>query len=116
MFEGLGNLGNMAQMLKQAGQMKQKAAEIQEELSKEEVKASAGGGMVEVVMSGSQEVRSIKIDPVAVDPNDLTMLEDLIVAATNEARKRAQELAQERMGQLFGGLDIDLSKIPGLNL
>lgn len=112
---GLGGLGDMAQMLKQASQMKQKMAEIQADLAKQKVTASAGGGMVTVTMSGDQQVCDVKIDPVVVDPANIAMLEDLIVAATNEARNRALELAKEKMGGLLGGLGLDLSQIPGLN-
>ncbi len=114
----LGGLGNMAQMMKQVTQLKQQFADMQSELAKINVSATAGGGMVTVVMSGAQEVKSITIDPSVVDPNDLTMLEDLIVAAVNEARKRAQEAAQQtaqdKMGGLFTGLGIDPSQLPGL--
>ena len=114
MLQGLGGLGNMAQLIKQASQFKQKMADMQAELAKEEISASAGGGMVTVTMNGAQDVRSVKIDPAVVNPNELDMLEDLIVAAVNEARKRAQELAQERMGGMFAGLGIDPSMLQGL--
>lgn len=114
MFEGLGGLGNMASMLKQATQLKEKMAGVQAELANEEVTASTGGGMVTVTMNGNQEVKAVKIDPAVVDPNDLAMLEDLIAAACNEAKKRAQEVAQNKMGAIIGGLGIDPSQIPGM--
>lgn len=114
MLQGLGGLGNMAQLLKQASQFKQKMADMQAELAKEEVTASSGGGMVTVTMTGAQDVKSVKIDPAVMNPDDIEMLEDLIAAAVNEARNRAQELGQERMGGMFAGLGIDPSMLQGL--
>ncbi|HLG51342.1 MAG: YbaB/EbfC family nucleoid-associated protein [Chloroflexi bacterium] len=90
-------------------QMQQKLAKIQEELGNETVEASAGGGAVTVVMTGHQKVVSVRIAPEAVDPSDLSMLEDLIVAAVNEAVEKSHELVTKRMGAITGGL-----KIPGL--
>ena len=102
-------LGNLANMMKQAQQMQQKMREIQEELEREEVSAGAGGGMVTVTMNGKQKISSIKIDPTVVNPDDIAMLEDLILVAINEAQDRVQELVKERMSSLTGGLPI-----PGL--
>ena len=103
-----GGLGNM---MKQVQQMQAKMEEIQAELEKAEVEGSAGGGMVKVVANGKQDIISITIDPEVVDKDEIEMLQDLIVAAINQARQKAQELQSERMSGLTGGL-----KIPGLNL
>ncbi len=99
-------------MMKQVQEMQRKMAEAQEELADETVEASAGGGMVTVVMSGSLEVREVRIQPEAVDPDDVEMLQDLVIAATNEALRAAQDLAQRKLGGATGGLD--LPNIPGL--
>ena len=101
-----------AKMLKQVQEMQRRMAKAQEELAQETVEASAGGGMVTVVMSGSLEMREVRIKPEAVDPDDVEMLEDLVVAATNEALRAAQALASEKLGGATGGLD--LPNIPGL--
>ena len=99
-------------MMKQVQEMQKKMAEAQEELANETVEASAGGGMVTVVMSGALEVREVRIKPEAVDPEDVEMLQDLVTAATNEALRAAQDLASQKMGGATGGLD--LPNIPGL--
>ncbi len=96
-------------MMKQLEKAQKQLAKVQEELGNETVEASAGGGVVTVVMTGHQKVVSVKIAPEAVDPNDVGMLEDLITAAVNEAVQKSQELVTKRMGQVTGGL-----KIPGL--
>lgn len=101
-----GGLGNM---MKQAQQMQRRMAQLQEELENRQIEASAGGGMVTAVVSGKQQLLSLKIDPSAVDPEDVEMLQDLVTAAVNEAIKQSQKLAQEEMGKLTGGLNI-----PGL--
>jgi DNA-binding YbaB/EbfC family protein len=101
--------GNPQQLAKQMQQMQAKLAKIQEELGSETVEASVGGGVVTVVMTGHQEVRSVTIDPEALDPDDVETLQDLMVAAFNEALRTSQELASQRLGALTGGL-----KIPGL--
>ena len=99
-------------MMKQVQEMQRKMAEAQEQLADETVEASAGGGMVTVVMTGSLEVREVRIKPEAVDPDDVEMLQDLVTAATNEALRAAQALASEKLGGATGGLD--LPNIPGL--
>jgi nucleoid-associated protein EbfC len=96
-------------MMKQVQQMQAKMAQAQEELANETVEASAGGGMVTVVISGALEIREVRISPEAVDPDDVEMLQDLVLAAANEAIRSAQELAQKKLGGVTGGLDI-----PGL--
>jgi DNA-binding YbaB/EbfC family protein len=99
----------MNQMMKQAQKMQADMARVQEELKDEKVEASAGGGMVKVVMTGDMGVDSVTIDPDAVDPEDVAMLEDMVSAAVNEAVRQAQELANRRIGEVTGGLDL-----PGL--
>ncbi|MBC7294482.1 MAG: YbaB/EbfC family nucleoid-associated protein [Thermoleophilia bacterium] len=96
-------------MLKQVQKMQADMARIQEDLAHEVVEASAGGGMVTVQVSGALEVKSIKIDPTAVDPQDVEMLEDLVLAAVNEALRSAQELANKKLGSVTAGLNL-----PGL--
>jgi DNA-binding YbaB/EbfC family protein len=95
---------NLNQMMKQVQQMQAEMAKAQEELKQQTVEASAGGGMVTVTVSGDLEVKSIAIDPAAVDPEDVEMLQDMVLAAVNEALRSAQELAAQRMGQATGGL------------
>jgi len=100
---------NMGKMMKQVQQMQKQMEKAQEELANEEVEASAGGGMVTVKVSGDLSIKSIKLDPEAIDPEDPEMLEDMILAAVNEAMRAAQELASKKMSGLTGGLNI-----PGL--
>ena len=95
--------------LRQAQQLQARLAKAQEELEELTVEASAGGGAVRVVVSGKLKVQTVHIDPDAVDPEDVQMLEELVLAAVNEGLQKAQELAQQKMGALTGGL-----KIPGL--
>lgn len=96
-------------MLKQAQQLQQRLIQTQEALEQESVEASVGGGAVTVTASGKQKVLKITIDPAAVDPQDVPMLEDLILAAVNEVMDKAQELASQRLGAITGGMNI-----PGL--
>ena len=96
-------------MMKQAQKMQAKMAEMQEQLKDEVVEASAGGGTVKVVMTGDMQIRSITIDPAAVDPDDVELLQDMTAAAVNEAIRAAQELSQTRMAAITGGLNL-----PGL--
>ena len=103
---------NMNQMLKQVQQMQAEMMKAQEQLKHEVVEASAGGGMVTVKVTGELEIQEIKIDPEAVDPEDVELLQDMVLAATNEAIRSAQELAANKMGGLTGGLG-DLG-LPGL--
>ncbi|MDL1956654.1 MAG: YbaB/EbfC family nucleoid-associated protein [Candidatus Desulfofervidus auxilii] len=100
---------NINQLMKQAKKIQAKIAELQEEMAKKTVEASVGGGMVKVVANGRQEIVSISIDPEVVNPDDVEMLQDLILAAVNEALKRSQEMVAEEMSKLTGGL-----RIPGL--
>jgi DNA-binding YbaB/EbfC family protein len=100
---------NYQKMMKQVQKMQADMAKMQDSLAEEMVEASAGGGMVTVQVTGAIELKSIKIDPSAIDPQDVEMLEDMIMAATNEALRSAQELANRKMGGLTAGLNI-----PGL--
>lgn len=102
----------MGNILKQAQQFQARMAKLQEELGDKTVEASAGGGMVTVVVNGRQELVSVKIDPEVVDPEDTEMLQDLILAAVNEGLARAKGMVNEEMGKLTKGLN--LPNIPGL--
>ena len=105
---------NANKMMQQVQQMQAEMQKAQEDLAKETVTASAGGGMVKVTVKGNQRVQSVAIDPEAVDPEDVEMLQDLVLAAVNEALTSAQELASKRLGGITGGLgDLGLN-IPGL--
>lgn len=107
---------NYQKMLRQVQKMQADMAKAQEELAKEVVEASAGGGMVKVRVRGDLALESINIDPAAVDPSDVEMLEDLVLAAVNEALRMAQELAQKRLGGLTAGLDLGTLGLSGLGL
>jgi len=96
-------------LMRQFKDLQTKLAKAQEELANTNVEASAGGGAVTVVINGQQRFQSVKISPEAVDPTDVGLLEDLMLAAINEAMDKSQQLAQERLGGLTGGLNI-----PGL--
>ena len=97
------------EMIRQAQLLPDKLAKVQEEASQKTVEATAGGGMVPVVANGKQEILSIRIDPEVVNSNDVEMLQDLVLAAVNEAQRRAQELMAEQMKGITGGM-----QIPGL--
>ena len=103
------NVKGMGNLLKQAQQMQQKMLKLQEEMRQKTVEATVGGGMVTVTVNGKGEVLRVKIEPQAVDPDDVEMLEDLIVAGVNEALRKAQEMMAEEMSKLTGGM-----RIPGL--
>jgi DNA-binding YbaB/EbfC family protein len=105
---------NINKMLKQVQQMQADMAQAQDQLKNEVVEASAGGGMVTVKVSGDLEIKEIKIDPDAVDPEDVELLQDMVLAATNEAIRSAQELANRKLGGLTGGLDLGGLGLPGL--
>jgi DNA-binding YbaB/EbfC family protein len=106
-MKGIPNIG---QLMKQAQQFQSKMATLQEELGNETVEASSGGGMVTVVVNGRQEILSIHIDPEVVNPDDVEMLQDLIIAAVNDASSRAKAMMNEEMGKLTKGMNI-----PGLS-
>jgi nucleoid-associated protein EbfC len=97
---------NIGQIAKMAQQMQAQMAQAQEELRSTTLEATAGGGAVRVVITGAQEVRSIEIDPSAVDPEEVEMLQDLVLAAVNDAVARSKELERERMSSVAGGMGI----------
>ena len=99
-------------MLKQIEQMQANMMKAQEELGSATVEGSSGGGAVVVVMNGHQQVESVTIDPEFVDPEDVETLQDAIVAALNDAQARAQELAQQKMGAVTGGLNLGIPGLP----
>jgi hypothetical protein len=103
--KGFGN------MMKEAQRLQQQMMALQEEVGKRKVEATAGGGMVTVEANGKQEILSIKIDPEVVSKDDVQMLEDLILAASNEALRKSRDMVQQELGKLTGGL-----KIPGLGM
>lgn len=104
--------GNINEIMKKAKKMQDQLEEKKEELAKEKVEATAGGGMVKVVANGNEEIIDIKIDKEVVDPEDVEMLEDLILAAVNEVQDKVKKLVKDKLGGLTGGLD--LPNIPGL--
>jgi nucleoid-associated protein EbfC len=101
----------MGDMMKQFAKMQQRMEEIQVELAAKRVEGSAGGGMVRVVANGKQDIISVKIEKEVVNPEDVEMLEDLILSAANQAREKAAEVQAQAMAELTGGLNL-----PGLNL
>jgi len=100
---------NPKKMMKQIQKMQEDMVKIQDQLASELVEETSGGGMVKAVVTGQMKLHSVKIDPSVVDPEDMEMLEDLVVVAVNKALEKAQELSAQRMSQLTGGI-----KIPGL--
>jgi nucleoid-associated protein EbfC len=103
--KGFGNI------MKEAQKLQAQMAAMQEEVGKKKVEATAGGGMVTVEANGKQELTTVKIDPEVVNKDDVQMLEDLVLAACNEALRKSRELVQQELGKLTGGL-----KIPGLGM
>lgn len=101
---GMGMPGNMNNLMKQAQRMQRQMEEAQKELEEKEVTATAGGGAVEVTVSGKHEVTKIKLSEEVVDPDDIEMLEDLIMAATNEAFRKLDEESQSSMAKITGGM------------
>jgi len=95
---------DLSQLMKQAQLMQQQLAAAQEDLAAQSVEGSAGGGLVRATMTGSGELTALTIDPAAVDPDDVEMLSDMVLAATNEALRKAQDLAADRLGAATGGL------------
>lgn len=109
MFNGMGGMANMAGMMKKVQKMQADMAKLQEDLKKRTLDVSVGGGAVSVTVTGKKELASIKIDPSAVDPEDVEMLQDLIVSAVNEGMRQIDELTEKEMAKITGGI-----KIPGL--
>lgn len=97
---------DMKKMMKQAQKMQRDAAAAQEEIAQMEFTATAGGGMVEATVTGGGELKALRIDPEAIDPEDTEMLEDTIVAAVNEALRTASETSNERMSSIMGGMNL----------
>ena len=108
-MKGIPNMGNL---MKQAQQLQTKMTKLQDELGEKTVEATSGGGMVTVLANGRQEILSIKIDPEVIDPDDVEMLQDLIMAAVNDSLQRAKNMVSEEMGKLTKG--INMPNIPGL--
>ena len=106
MFGGMGNMGNMAGMMKKVQKMQNEMKKMQDELKRKTVEVSAGGGAVKVVMNGEKQVQSLTIDPAAVDPEDVEMLQDLLAAAFNESIKKVDEMMTTEMGKLTSGLGL----------
>ncbi|HXL01840.1 MAG TPA: YbaB/EbfC family nucleoid-associated protein [Candidatus Atribacteria bacterium] len=100
---------NWKNLMKEAQKMQAKIAKMQEELKEKTVEASSGGGMVKVVCNGQQEIINIEIEPELLEEKDVEMLQDLVLAAVNEALRRSREIAEEEMGKITGGLNL-----PGL--
>ena len=103
MAKGMGGMGDI---LKQAQKMQQRLLEVQQELKQRVVEGSVGGGMVRVAANGEQQVLSVKIDPQAVNPEDVELLEDMVLAAVNQALEKARQMAQEEMAKVTGGLQL----------
>jgi len=105
-FQGMGGMPNMNNMMKQVQQMQKKMVEMQEELNEKELETSAGGGAVTIKINGKKEILAIDIKPEVVDPDDVEMLQDLVLAAVNEALKKAEDETNQSMGKLTGGLNM----------
>ncbi len=103
---------NLGQMMKQAQEMQAKMTEMQERLAEFEVTGASGGGMLEVTLNGKGEMREVRIDPVLVNPNEVAVLEDLIVAAANDAKAKVEAQVAQKMSELTGGLGLP----PGFKL
>ena len=104
-----GGMGNIQQLMQQAQRMQQQMAQKQAELAEKTVTAQSGGGMVTATVNGAPELLELSIDPDVIDPEDKEMLEDMVVAAVNQAMQQAEEMAQQELGKLAGGMNI-----PGL--
>ncbi len=104
-----GGMGNIQQLMQQAQRMQQQMAQKQAELAEKTVTAQSGGGMVTATVNGAHELLELSIDPDVIDPDDKEMLEDMVVAAVNQAMHQADEMAQQELGKLTGGMNI-----PGL--
>ncbi len=103
---------NLAQMMKQAQKMQSKMAEVQEDLGNQEVEGSAGGGMVQVTLNGKGEAKKVKIDPTLLGPDDVEVLEDLVLAAFNDAKAKVETIKSEKMKEVTGGIPLP----PGMQM
>lgn len=106
MFGGMGNMGNMSGMMKKMQKLQSDMVKMQEEVKKKTVETSVGGGVVTVTINGDKQIEALKIDPKAVDPEDVEMLEDLISAAINEGLRKVDEMMAKEMSKLTGGLNL----------
>ena len=102
----MGGMGNMQQLMKQAQRMQENMTKKQAELNAQEFTAASGGGMVKVTVNGAREVLSVEIDPQCVDPDDVEMLQDLVLSAVNSALKEAAATVEQEMGKLTGGMNL----------
>lgn len=109
MFNGMGGMGNMAGMMKKVQKMQADMAKLQEDLKQRTLDVSVGGGAVSVTVTGKKELASIKIQPSAVDPEDVEMLQDLIVSAVNEGMRQVDAMTETEMAKITGGI-----KLPGM--
>ena len=105
-FPGMGMGGNMQQLARQAQKLQQQMTKMQEELEEREYEATAGGGVVTARVNGKKELVALTIKPEAVDPDDVEMLQDLVMAAINEALRTASETSEREMGKLTGGMNL----------
>ena len=106
MYGGMGNMGNMAGMMKRVQKMQNEMKKMQDELKRKTVDVTAGGGAVKIVMDGEKQVQSLTLDPAAVDPEDVEMLQDLLTAAFNEATRKVDDMMKAEMGKLTAGLGL----------
>ncbi|MBW8309489.1 MAG: YbaB/EbfC family nucleoid-associated protein [Candidatus Paracaedibacteraceae bacterium] len=103
---------NIGQLMKQAQQMQQKMADMQQKMEQTEITGAAGAGLVQVAINGKSEMRSLKIDPSLVDPQEIEVLEDLIIAAFNDAKTKLESQMSDEMGKITGGMNIPGMKLP----
>ncbi|MGE4589980.1 MAG: YbaB/EbfC family nucleoid-associated protein [Acidaminococcaceae bacterium] len=109
MFNGMGNMGNMQGMMKKVQKMQAEMLKMQEELKTRTVETTVGGGALIIVANGKKEIESIKIKPEALDPDDVEMLQDMIVSGVNEAMRKIDEMTEREMSKITGGM-----KLPGM--
>jgi hypothetical protein len=109
MFNGMGNAGNMQGMMKKVQKMQAEMLKMQEELKTRTVETTVGGGALTIVANGKKEIESIKIKPEAIDPDDVEMLQDMIVSGVNEALRKIDEMTEREMSKITGGM-----KLPGM--
>jgi DNA-binding YbaB/EbfC family protein len=114
MFDALKNLGNLGELMRKAGEMKSRMAQMQEELAKKAVSADAGGGMVEATVNGKLELIRLKIDKTRVDLSDTEMVEDLVVAAVHAAQNKALEMSQAEMQKMASEMGLPPGALPGM--
>ena len=106
MFNGMGNAGNMQGMMKKVQKMQAEMLKMQEELKTRTVETTVGGGALTIVANGKKEIESIKIKPEAIDPDDVEMLQDMIVSGVNEALRKIDEMTEREMSKITGGMEL----------